>query len=264
MLTWCSYCQQFMGEEPPYERFIVTHGVCNGCMTDIDTLTESDLEHALALKGVQEQLAEAGRRGDLNAAKRIIEGTGGLSFRGVDLLMGVIAPILYQIGEDWRRDIATVAQEHRLTAFCESVYDLVAAKVSATMPAGTPSAMRTEFLLINAPGNCHTLAVRILALWLAQHGISSQVIARPLTVDDSIALISRVQPDVLLISLALAEQTAGVIAIVERIAELPNHNHPKTIVGGNAVKLGFVSAIPGATLMPDISLLAEFERHRVG
>lgn len=132
------------------------------------------------------------------------------------------------------------------------------------MPAGTSCAVPTQALLINAPGNCHTLAIRILALWLAQHGISSQAIVQPLTVDASLALIGRVQPDVLLISLALAEQTAGVVAIVERVAKLPIHNHPKIIVGGNAVKLGFVSAIPGATVMADISLLAEFDRHRVG
>jgi len=44
--------------------------------------------------------------------------------------------------------------------------------------------------------------------------------------------------------------------ITERIAELPKSTRPKVIVGGYAVKLGLVPAIPGADLMADISSLS--------
>jgi len=65
----------------------------------------------------------------------------------------------------------------------------------------------------------------------------------------------RTQPKLILVSIALAEQCMGVTAIAERVAELPSSIRPRVIVGGNAVKLGLVSVIPGADLMGDISSL---------
>jgi len=57
--------------------------------------------------------------------------------------------------------------------------------------------------------------------------------------------------------MALAEQCAGVTALVERIEELPASIRPRVIVGGYAVKLGLVSAISDAELIGDISLLED-------
>lgn len=259
MLIWCSYCQQFLGEEPPYDEFAVTHGVCKACEAGALDLTESEIAHALKLRGIQDRLAEAGRHGDLRAAGQIIEDAGKANVGGVDILIGVIAPMLYQIGEYWRRDIVTVAHEHQFTAFCEGIYKLVAAKVSNGMGAGAPQAGHSRVLLTNAPGNCHTLAVRILALWLARKGVPAQVVDGSPDIEDLIALVTRVQPATLLVSIALAEQADGVIAIAARIAALPGRIRPKLVVGGYAVKLGLVSAIPGASLMADIGSLADFE-----
>lgn len=259
MLIWCSYCQQFQGEEPPYDEFAVTHGVCKACEAGALDLTDSDVAHALKLRGIQDQLAEAGRHGDLRAAGQIIADAGKANVGGVDILIGVIAPMLYQIGEYWRRDIVTVAHEHRFTAFCEGIYQLVAAEFSNRLAAKAPQAGQSGVLLMNAPGNCHTLAVRILALWLARKGVPAQVVDGAPDIEDLIALVTRVQPAILLVSIALAEQADGVIAIAARIAALPERIRPKLVAGGYAVKLGLVSAIPGASLMADISSLGDFE-----
>jgi methanogenic corrinoid protein MtbC1 len=264
MLIWCSYCQQFLGEAPPYDQFTVTHGVCSACESGALELTESDLVHVLTLRGIQEQLAEAGRYGDLGAAEKIIEDAGRANVAGADVLIGVIAPMLYQIGEDWRCDIVTVAQEHRFTAFCERVYKLVAAKVAGGMAASPRQAAHGAVLLMNAPGNCHTLAIRILALWLARQGVAARVVDGSPDIGGLIALISRIQPAVVLVSIALAEQADGIIAIAARIAALPERTRPKVVVGGYAVKLGLVSAIPGASLMADISSLADFAGLKTG
>ena len=264
MLIWCSYCQQFLGEEPPYEQFTITHGVCRACEAGALTLTESDVEQALRLRGIQEQLAEAGRHGDLRAAEQIIEDAGTHNVGGADILLGVIAPMLYQIGEDWRRGIVTVAQEHRFTALCEAVYKLVAAKLVSRMAAGAAQAEPGAVLLMNAPGNCHTLAVRILALWLARQGVPARVVDGSPDIEDLIVLVGRIQPAIVLLSIALAEQADGVIAIAARIGALPERVRPKVLVGGYAVKLGLVSAIPGASLMADISSLAGFAGAKIG
>jgi methanogenic corrinoid protein MtbC1 len=77
----------------------------------------------------------------------------------------------------------------------------------------------------------------------------------PPTLEDLTTQVIRTQPRLILVSMALAEQSIGVTTIVERIAELSSSVRPRIIVGGYAVKLGLVSAIPGADLMGDISSL---------
>lgn len=257
MLIWCSYCQQFLGEQPPFEQLAISHGICAACEPSALTLTKSALAHARRLRDIQSQLGEAGRRGDLQAAEQIIENAGKANVRGVDILVGVIAPLLYRIGEDWQCDNLTVAQEHRFTRFCEAIYQSVASNIARTMPAGPTPDGHVGTLLINAPGNRHTLAVRMLALWLERKGIRALPIVGPLTTEDLIALIDRIRPNTVLVSMALAEQAPGVIAIAARIAALPDDRRPRIIVGGYAVKLGLVAEIPGAVLMSDIGSLAD-------
>jgi methanogenic corrinoid protein MtbC1 len=256
MLSWCSYCQQFVGEVPPYENLVITHTICRNCESNALTLTESDIVHALRLKAIQNQLFEAGRRGDINAANEIIQMSRQAGMRAVDIVIGVIAPMLYRIGEDWKCGAISVAEEHRFTAFCEKILDIVTGDRPPLAAVNAAQDKRHEILLINAPGNHHTLAVRILALWLSDKSMPALTVDEALDVSDLIILICKMRPRMLLISMALAEQVPGVIAIIERIGDLPEFMRPKVIVGGYAVKLGLVSQIPGAALLADISAFA--------
>jgi methanogenic corrinoid protein MtbC1 len=251
MLLWCSYCQHFGGEVPPYENLTITHGICANCEPTVLTLSDAEFARAHIVRGIQDRLRRAGSHGDLEAARRIIEDSSAFNLWDVDILMGIMAPLLYQIGEDWKRGTVTVAEEHRFTAFCEQVLELVAAKSAPVAPTQWADA-----LLVNAPGNCHTLAIRILALWLMHQGILARAVGEPLDTEGVAALVSETRPKLLLVSLALAEQTASVATIAGRIMALPEPIRPQVIVGGYAVKVGLVTAIPGADLMADISLLA--------
>jgi hypothetical protein len=62
MLKWCSYCQQFLGEIPDYEKLTITHGVCAACAANALAFTESDFKLAESLRHIQHQLHDAGRR----------------------------------------------------------------------------------------------------------------------------------------------------------------------------------------------------------
>jgi methanogenic corrinoid protein MtbC1 len=255
MLKWCSYCQHFLGEIPEYEKLTITHGICPACEPKALEFTESDIKLAESLREIQHQLYDAGRRNDLRAAEHIIENAARANIRGVDVLIGIIAPMLYQVGVDWERGILSVAQEHRFTAYCDELFKLVESKVKYLMPACATQTKEPEVLLMNAPGNNHTLAIRILTLWLWNKGLRGRMIDVPATLEELTTLVIRTQPKLILVSMALAEQCLGVTTVAERIAELPASIRPKVIVGGYAVKVGLVSAIPGADLMGDISLL---------
>jgi methanogenic corrinoid protein MtbC1 len=255
MLMWCSYCQRFEREVPPYENFNITHGMCAACRPTAFALTESDIAHVRSLQKIQSQLAEAGRHGDFKAAEIIEEDAVKANIQPIDILLGIVAPMLYQIGKDWEQSIITVAEEHRFTAFCEHVFESIVTKLRGAPPTDVTETDRAEVLLMGAEGNRHTLAIRILALWLMNKGIRTQLVHPTPSLDDLMAVISDTRPTTLLVSMALPEHRATVLKTAERVAALPRPMRPKIIVGGYAVKLGIVPEIPGAELAADINTL---------
>ena len=257
MLNWCSYCQEFQGEVPPFDRLAITHGVCDACAEMALTMTDAGLEHARALQHIQAVLSEAGHHHDLDAASLALDEAMAAHIRAVDVLLGIVAPMLYQIGEDWRRAVVSVPEQHRFSAFCEEVFTLVESRVHASADAKRAAAGPVTALLMNAPGNRHTLGIHVLGLWLMAKGLRSQVLDPPPPAEEIAALVQDLQPRLLLISMAMAEQTQGVRLIVERVRALPGPVHTRIIAGGNAVKQNMVAPIPGLELAADIHALPE-------
>lgn len=255
MLKWCSYCQNFLGEVAPFEQLDVTHGMCATCAPTALDLSDRDIAHARLLHDIQSQLREAGRRGDLGAAEQIVEAARVAGLRPVDTLIGLITPLLCQVGEDWKRAATSVAEEHRFTAFCESLYDLIAMRVAPVVVADSAGLAWTDALLVNAGGNRHTLGVRLLALWLLGKGISALVAPPDSSPQEIVTWVGAKQPRLVMISMALAEQRQAVALLVPRIVALPNDRRPRILVGGYAVKLGQVVPIPGAEFVTDLTAL---------
>ena len=110
--------------------------------------------------------------------------------------------------------------------------------------------------LMNARGNRHTLAVRILSLWLTNLGLKTRIVNERAGLDDLVRDLAVSRPRFLLISMALLEQRDYVAAVAERIQALPEAPRPKVLVGGYPVKIGVVQSIPGADLVSDIGALS--------
>lgn len=252
MLRWCAYCQQFQGETPPYHDLSLTHGLCPSCAVwgaDVDV---DDVARIQRLKGIQDSLAEAALRGNYRAADDAISAAADANVRAVDVLMGLVAPLLYEVGEQWARAAVSVEQEHRFTAFCEELFERVAAR-SETISVTTASL--GPVVLMRAPGNQHRLAVRILTLWLASHGVRAWVAGPVEGLDALVELVRRVNARLVLLSVALAEQRPAIVAVARAISSIPENLRPKIIVGGNAVKMGLIEPVEGTELMSDISQL---------
>ncbi len=180
------------------------------------------------------------------AAARTLKEARSMGCRLVDVLMGLVAPLLYQIGEEWERGVVTVDDEHRFTAFCEALYELVAAEIA---PAASP---RSVVLAMNAPDNHHTLGIRLLALWLLDRGVGARVVLPTPSPQDLVGLVLETQPRVLMISLSLAQQQPKVATLIAGIAKLPERQRPRILIGGSAVKRGAVAPIQGAELVWDL------------
>lgn len=255
MLKWCSYCQRFLGEIPSYENLEITHGICAACESEALEFTEPQLELVEFLRDIHHQLYEAGQHNDVAAAERVIEIAAKAHIGAVDVLIGIVAPILFQVGEDWKRGTLSIAEEHRFTAYCNEMFARVAGRLKTVVPARMTEAKHPQVLLMNAPGNDHTLAIQILTLWLWERNVPARMLDATPSLEELSALVIEAQPRLLLISMALAEQFSSVTDITQHLAAIPAPARPKVIVGGYAVKLGLVSAIPGAELLGDISQL---------
>lgn len=254
MLKWCAYCQQFTGESPEYDDFSITHGLCARCAAGrSDLFSKGTVDHANFLRGIFDRLFGAGCRNDFETAAQIVDEAIAADCRPVDVLVGMIAPMLFQIGEDWKRGVITVEGEHRFTAFSEKVIDLVERRMGLP-PA--PQADAPLLFLMNAPGNRHTLAVRILALWLESRGMKTRIVDEHVGVDALMQDVADARPRFLLISMALPEQRDHVADVAAHIQALPEALRPRLLVGGYPVKVGLVRTIPGADLVPDISALS--------
>src|SRR5262245_16261445 len=109
MIKWCAWCQQFMGEIEPYDDFNLTHGACDSCNSKHTSLFASDVvDRANVLKELFQTLFDAGRRDDVEAATQIVDKAIAANFRPVDILLGMISPMLYEIGEEWKRGALSV------------------------------------------------------------------------------------------------------------------------------------------------------------
>jgi len=255
MLKWCSYCQQFMREIAPYDDFSITHGLCNSCETGHkDVFAREEVARADFLRQIFHALFDAGRHQDFETATRIIENAIAANCRPVDILIGMIAPMLYEIGEEWKRGALSVEAEHRFTAFSEQVIGLLRSRIDVGGTAPFPP-RDTLLFLMNAPGNRHNLALRILALWLESRGARVRIINDGTDSTSLMRSIAADRPKYLLISMALTEQRDHVVDIANAAKALPPDMRPKVIVGGYPVKAGLIKAIPAAELLSDISEL---------
>lgn len=251
MLRWCAYCQEFQGEIAPLDKFTTTHGICPACSAKGMDRLDSEIGNSHRLREIQGLLYEAGKAGDMAAAPGIVHRALSAGLRPVDILVGLITPLLYLIGLEWETSLITVADEHRFTSFCERVFELVVPEVKAA-GASIPGTRDALVFLMNARGNDHNLGIRILSLWLQSKGIRSRNLHPPPSPETLFELAAETRPQAILISLALEKQKAYVDSIAQKMKALP-HPQPTVIVGGYAIKHQLIPPIPGALFLETIT-----------
>lgn len=232
----------------------ITHGLCAACdAKHHGSFKGRVLTYAQFLRDIFGRLFVAGRN-NIKAAEAVIDEAIAASCRPVDILIGMIAPMLYQIGEDWKTGTLSVEGEHSFTAFCEQVIELILTRMSARDEA-PPAAPSPQVLLMNAPGNTHTLAIRILVLWLDSRGVQTDILDGAIGFDALRQRLSTTIPKYLLISMALADQRESVADIADQVQALSASIRPHIIVGGYAVNTGPAPPVAGVDFVSDISSL---------
>jgi methanogenic corrinoid protein MtbC1 len=233
VIRWCSYCQRYQGDVPPYDDFGLTHGICTECLAALDA--GGGVSHAQRLAGFYGRLHTAGRRGEIPSASSVLDEGIAMGLQPIDLLMGVIQPALYSVGESWAAGEMTVAREHAFTGMASALIALVMHKcpeASAFRRSRNP-----RVLLVAADGNYHTLGVQLVELILLLERIPVFAVYPGIAAEEVFDLWREVRAPVVGFSVALPEQVSGVELAVARFSrECPEP--PRFVMGGFPVRAG--------------------------
>lgn len=248
MLSWCAYCQQFQGEVEPLDNFQLSHGICPTCTSRGIDFSEQEFAVIEKLKSLQGSLLSAGLDRDFKKAEAAIRQAKESGVRDVDILLGLIAPLLWQIGDMWASGAITVAQEHSFTAFYNPIIEVMESSILKSDLKESP-VPRIEVLTMVSPGNVHDIGARVLNFWLQSNGIQSRLISRTAKPSAIIASIQTYRPRYLGISVALPEHISKALELKDLLRGHFKENCPHVIIGGNALKISCPLPQDGVTFI---------------
>lgn len=255
MFRWCSYCCRFLGEKEPLDRYQISHGICKACAASMKSGT-LDAGRIESLRDYQQRLLRAVPIGDEREIDRLIDDGTSLGIRPEDLLVGMLQPLLYDIGDKWARGEVSVADEHGFSSLSLVIIEALFSRAGVTDLRQSPS---PRVLLICAEGNYHFLGLRMIEFLLIARGIPVFAIYPGIPVRQALGLAGDLRPDHVGVSVALPEQLSFVTRLEEALAA-SSARAPRIVVGGSALR--HMANPPGAdriTVCPDLdSSLALF------
>lgn len=251
MIRWCSYCQDFLGEVAPFDNPAFTHGICKPCNARLKK-HEAVYDETEPARALVRRLVDAARQGDAPACEAVVAEAHAVGLAGESLLVGMLQPALYQAGLDWHAARMSVAAEHRLTNWCERVFSALPA-----LPASRP----LDLLILQAPGNSHTLGPRFAAHLLAERGLSVEAIVPALPLEEIVYLALDLRPRVLGLSCALPEAVPAACELVSSLrARLEPEVHCRYVMSGFAFRMNGPASPSIAD--PDIEVVVDLNSWR--
>jgi methanogenic corrinoid protein MtbC1 len=248
MIRWCSYCQVFLGEVPPFDSIVVTHGICPACeakMEIADDLGEALVGATWQVRDLMNRIFDCARRADESSIPMLLAEAAAHQMPPASILVGLLQPALYRAGEAWREGGMSIAAEHRLTLWCERFF--------LQLPWQQTPKTSLDLLIFMMPGNTHTLGPRFAAQLLAARGISTQVVVPQLPVSSMVEEVERLRPRMVGISCALATSLPAADELLIDLADRIDPSWPRRfLLGGFALRgegPSWVSAA-GATVAP--------------
>ncbi len=241
MLHWCSYCQRFLGDSAPYAVATVTHGICPPCrVVAVEETADFDRMEAVAefFARIRHQGIEA-QADHFDIAATIRDATN-LNIRPIDLFVGVIQPVLDEIGRMFADCRISIAREHRFTAFAEAL--LTTVRQAEGPVRGPPAPL--DCLLVCADGNSHAFGVRVVDFYLRQAGVRCELFYPGLPYPDIAVLATETRAAIVGMSVSMPEQIAEVVhlrSVLSRQNERDSAPVPRLVVGGACIRQSGVS-----------------------
>jgi len=162
--------------------------------------------------------------GDARAARKQLDRltSGGVTV--AELCDRLLAPTLARIGELWRNNHITIADEHRASRIVETLLDRATAARPKTGPRVGSAVVAT------AVGDRHSIAAQMVAAGLQSEGFSVHYLGADLPVEEIVNMAKLETADVVALSCCVAER-GGLSAAISAL----NHAGFSVIVGGNGI-----------------------------
>ncbi len=238
MIRWCAYCQNYLGEAAPFDQFHISHGICPKCLESGIAEEKNASDRLLPLTNFLTSLRREAREGITSDPKDWAHKAFELGIKPDSLLVGLIQPALYEIGELWRKGEVSVATEHRFSAFAEELIYVIYQNypgISANRRAG-----QADVLLTNADGNHHTLGVKFMEIGLLAAGLNVLTLLPGLPTAEIIKQAALLKPKSLGLSVSMPSQIELIKELSEAVAGMPENTRPLLLAGGRLVKEGLV------------------------
>lgn len=231
MFRWCSYCCRFLGEKEPLDRYEISHGICEACAASVKS-GDFDAGRIESLRDYQQRLLRAAPIGDEREIDRLINDGTSLGIRPEDLLVGLLQPLLYDIGEKWARGEVSVADEHNFSSLSLVIIEALFARARV---ADLRQSQSPRVLLICAEGNYHFLGLRMIEFLLIARGIPVFAIYPGIPARQACGLSRDLEPDYIGVSVALPGQMDFVARLEEMFVDACGRA-PRIVVGGSALR----------------------------
>jgi methanogenic corrinoid protein MtbC1 len=144
------------------------------------------------------------------------------------LYLGLIQPVMYEIGRLWEQDKISTAEEHLATSIVGRILAGLYARIPIT-PAG-----RGKAVVTCAPNEFHELGGRMLADMLEAAGWDILFLGANTPAEELLKLLRKNNPRFLAISLTMPFSIDKVAAIISSLRSTPDLMHIKVLVGGSA------------------------------
>ena len=232
MVLWCQYCQKFIGEKEPFNDFTISHSICNKCQNKL----ENDI--SIDLKGIREISKFFGNirtiihNGEHLSLNELLFKAKELAISPFDLTMGIIAPLLHEVGYLYENGEYSVTKEHMFSQF---VHNLIETITFSLCTQKRMNAKNTDMLLVCVNENYHSLGIQFLNLMFNQNNINCKTVFPSLPNGDIISTITTYNPSILGVSVATSSQLENAKQLLADIHKHFGDSSPHFLIGGHII-----------------------------
>ena len=128
----------------------------------------------------------------------------------------LLAPVMYKVGELWEAGRLNVATEHVCSNAAHTLVKIINERVSRN-PIGNRKTLK--ILICTPEGEYHSLGCMVIESFLRSKGYSVSNIAPSVPSDSVIAFASKYNPDLIMISMTLADNIGAANKLINKILE---------------------------------------------
>src|SRR5919197_5997502 len=145
----------------------------------------------------------------------------------------LLKPVMYRIGDLWQKGQLDVATEHASTNTAIGLIKVINERITARTKMTQESSSQNKAVICTPDGELHGLACNMIESLLLNKGFKVYNISSSIPADHIIDYIRDLQPDIIFISITLAENIRSAERLIQQIHAKYNNKLP-IVVGGSA------------------------------